>query len=108
MQPIAYDAVREALAAFAGKSVYLHLEVTPGGFARNLPARVEETFLNGEGPYRAALRCAGGAWIRFELLTDYEIDAQGRLLLAAHDEEGKLTRLLELSLQPFPAGGATA
>lgn len=107
MQPIDFAIVQQALSGFAGRDAYLHLEVTPGGFARNIAVHIEQTFLNGSGPYRVALHCQGDAWIRFELMTDYEIDKLGRLLLAAHDAEGKLTRALEISLTPFATGGGT-
>jgi len=41
-------------------------------------------------------------WIYAEGLTDYEVDAAGRLLLAGHDGDGRLAIALELSLEPFP------
>lgn len=41
-------------------------------------------------------------WIYAEGLTDYEIDGQGRLLMAGHDEEGRLAVALQLSRTPWP------
>ena len=106
MQPIHDDpaAVQEALARFAGQSVYVHAECIPGGFIRNARLEVVSAQLRGDGRYRVALRCHGDAWVRLEDLTHWEVDAQGRLLLLAFgDAEQRLSRTLELSLQPFPA-----
>lgn len=41
-------------------------------------------------------------WIYAQGLTDFEVDAKGRLLLAGHDEEGRLAVSLQLSRTPFP------
>ena len=105
MRPIHDDpaAVRAALARFAGQGVYVHAECIPGGFVRNARFEVAAAELRGEGRYRVALRCQEGAWVRLEDLTHWELDPQGRLMLLAFgDAEQRLSRTLELSLQPFP------
>ncbi|HEY8449809.1 MAG TPA: DUF1806 family protein, partial [Bacillota bacterium] len=51
--------------------------------------------------FRVGLELDGG-WVVAEGLTDWEVDAQGRLLLAGHDGEGRLTVAFELSREPFP------
>ncbi len=106
MRPIFDDpaAVREALARFAGQTVYVHAECIPGGFVRNARLAVTSAQMRGEGRYRVALRCDDDAWVRWEDLTHWEMDGQGRLLLLAFgDAEQRLSRTLELSLKPFPA-----
>lgn len=118
MQPIAPNAVEAALQRFAGQTVYLHLETTNGAYAegsfgastagavgafvRNAAVRFTRAAIRGSGPYRAGLQMDGG-WIYAEGLTHWEVDAAGRLLLAGHDDLGRLAVALELSLTPFPA-----
>ncbi|MFC0215656.1 DUF1806 family protein [Paenibacillus chartarius] len=101
MQLIDRKRLETALSSFAGATVFTHIEVTPGGFARNIPVHIIETYLHGEGPYRAALRLEEQGWIRVEGLTHMVLDENGRLLLAGHDAEGKLTTALELSRTRF-------
>lgn len=108
MQPISPDAVEAALQPFVGHTVYLHLETTSGAyteggfgaFIRNVGVRFDRAHLKGSGPYRAGLHLEQG-WVYAEGLTDWEVDADGRLLLAGHDKEGRLGVALELSLTPF-------
>ncbi|HEY3365452.1 MAG TPA: YojF family protein [Symbiobacteriaceae bacterium] len=116
MGPISFAEVQAALQTFVGRPVYLHLETTNGAYAanqadgkgmavcayiRNVTVHFDRATLAGAGPYRAGLQMDQG-WIYAEGLTDWEIDAQGRLLLAGHDGEGKLAVALELSPTPFP------
>lgn len=115
MQPIAAGAVETVLQQFAGKPVYLHLETTSGAytegafgaFIRNGQVQLRRGGIRGTGPFRAGLELEHG-FIYAEGLTDWEVDDQGRLLLAGHDKEGRLTVALELSLQPFPMGAGEA
>lgn len=106
MQPIRenHAAVQAALDRFAGQTVHVHAEVIPGGFLRNMRVEVEQAHLRGGDACRVALRCAGGAWVRMEDLTHWEIDAEERLIFCAFgDEQSRLSRTLEISLHPFPA-----
>jgi hypothetical protein len=115
MNPINRDAVQQALQAFVNRDVYLHLETTNGAYAaensptpamavcayvRNAKVRFDRAVLTGAGPYRTGLQMEQG-WIYAEGLTDFELDAEGRLLLAGHDHEGRLAVALELSHAPF-------
>lgn len=110
MQPITPAEVQADLDRFVNQTVYLHLETTAGAytegaagaFIRNAVIRFRRAMLQGTGPYRAGLKLDHG-WVYAEGLTDWEVDAQGRLLLAGHDKEGRLQVALELSLTPFPA-----
>lgn len=101
MQPIDVNTVRRALEAFEGAAVYVHAEVTPGAFVRNICLTAERLYIAGEHPFRVALRFGPEGWIRAEGLTHYVIDGKGRLLMAGHDEHGRITTALELSRSPF-------
>lgn len=114
MGPIDSKAVQEALQEFLNQDVYLHLETTNGAYAalrqeqamavcayiRNGVVRFHRGTITGDGPYRVGLKMENG-WIYAEGLTDWEIDAEGRLLLAGNDSEGRLAIALELGKQPF-------
>lgn len=115
MEPIKREEVQAALNHYVGKNVYLHLETTNGAYAgemgekamavgayvRNAAIQFDRATIAGGGPYRVGLQMAHG-WVYAEGLTDWEIDAEGRLLLAGHDADGRLAVALELSERPFP------
>ncbi|MBX5437007.1 MAG: YojF family protein [Alicyclobacillaceae bacterium] len=115
MESITREQVQEALDRFRDRDVYLHLETTNGAYAahraehtmaicayiRNGRIRFHRGLVTGTGPYRVGLKTDEG-WVYAEGLTDWELDEQGRLLLAGHDAEGRLAVALELSLTPFP------
>ena len=108
MEAIDPARAERALQAFVGQDVYLHLETTHGAytrggfgvFARNVRVRFDRAAVRGSGPYRAGLRTAGG-WVYAEGLTHWQ-EEPDRVLLAGHDEEGRLTVVLEIGRQPFP------
>ncbi|MEW8977847.1 MAG: YojF family protein [Symbiobacterium sp.] len=118
MKPIDRAAVQEKLQAFVDRDVYIHLETTNGAYAaesagvnsmavcafiRNARIRFSRALITGNGPYRVGLQMKENrGWTYAEGLTDYEIDEEGRLLLAGHDAEGRLAIALELSHTPFP------
>lgn len=102
MKEIIKSDVEAALQGFRGHEAYIHSEATSFVFARNFRIRITDTGVAGDGPYRAAIRFDGHGWIRAEALTHYEIDEQGRLLLAGHDEQGRMHVALELGKEPFP------
>lgn len=115
MQPIDVAAVQTELARYINEEVYLHLETTNGAYAahrfgqpmavcafiRNGKVSFHRAQIKGENPYRVGLKMNDG-WIFAQGLTDYEIDSHGRLLLAGHDEEGRLAVSLQLSKTPWP------
>lgn len=114
MKPIEKSLVQPALDSFLNRDLYLHLETTNGAYAahrneskmtigayiRNGRISFERGIITGDGPYRVGLKIQLG-WVYAEGLTDFEIDQEGRLLLAGHDHEGRLAVALELSLSPF-------
>lgn len=113
MRPILKEQVQPAIESFVGQPVFLHLETTQGAYAardRNvLPAgayirngKIVFTHgkITGEEPFRVGLKIEFG-WVYAEGLTHWEMDQQGRLLLAGHDQDGKLAVALQLSHQPF-------
>ena len=102
MNPINKDLVEAELQSFAGEEVYIHSEATSYVFVRNFKVKVTEAYIAGEGPYRAALRFEGQGWLRSEALTHYEVDNNGRLLLAGYDDRGRMHVALHLAKEPFP------
>lgn len=106
--------VQELINSFANKDVYIHLETTNGAYAshhnqaffsagayiRNALVRYELGKITGNGPFRVGLKINLG-WVYAEGLTHYEVDEQGRLLMAGHDYNGKLAVALEISETPF-------
>ncbi len=96
--------VQAALDRFSGQAAYIHAELIPGGFLRNMRVHIREAYLRGGDRCRVALRCADDAWVRMEDLTHWEIDREDRLIFCAFgDEQQRLARTLEVSLRPFPA-----
>ncbi len=114
MEPIQLQPVQEKINNFAGKEVYIHLETTNGAYAshinssffsagayiRNAQIRYEHGKIVGDGPFRVGLKLPIG-WVYAEGLTHMKIDEQGRLLLAGHDDDGKLAVALQISEVPF-------
>ncbi|MCL6626881.1 YojF family protein [Alicyclobacillus shizuokensis] len=114
MGPIDKEAVQTVLNEFENQDLYLHLETTNGAYAahrqesqlavcayiRNGRIRYHRGVVSGDGPFRVGLKMDQG-WVYAEGLTDYEVDAEGRLLMAGHDREGRLAVALELSRTPF-------
>lgn len=94
--------VEAELQAFIGTDVYIHSEATSFVFVRNFKVKVTHAFIAGEGPFRTALRFDGHGWLRMEELTHYEIDANGRLLLAGYDDRGRMNVALHVGKEPFP------
>ncbi len=107
MERIEEQSTRAALRRFSGKRVYLHFEMTRGGFIRNVLAEIEEAVLraDSDGSFRVALRCKGDGWVVMEGLTHIDAPAGMPLFLATFDDDPdqRLTRTLQLSLEPFPA-----
>jgi hypothetical protein len=113
MQPIIASQIEPVLRRYEGQTIYLHVEVpdygnfhkleAPGAFARNIKALIIQSFIAGSGPYRVALKIADDGWIRVEGLTHFVIDEKERLIIAGHDNEGRLTVGLEINGEPFSA-----
>ncbi|AEH49317.1 YojF family protein [Parageobacillus thermoglucosidasius] len=114
MQPIDVCEVQAALNRFANQDVYIHLETTNGAYAshhnegffsvgayiRNGLIRFSRGKITGNRPYRVGLKLDFG-WVYAEGLTDWELTGKGQLLLAGHDQEGRLAVALQLSREPF-------
>ena len=114
MNPTDKSIVQPALESFLNREVYLHLETTNGAYAvhsqeskmtvgayiRNGRINFTRGIITGDGPYRVGLKMEFG-WVYAEGLTDFEMEQEDQLLLAGHDQEGRLAVALELSLSPF-------
>lgn len=101
MQPIRTEDLGAALKFFEGQQAYLHFEFARGGFVRNLTAQVEEAHLRGNGAYRVALRCKSDGWLVMEGLTHADLTQSSCVCLYALDNDQRLSRALQLSLEPF-------
>jgi hypothetical protein len=115
VEPIKNTAsVQKEIDRFANKDVYIHLETTNGAYAshhdqtffsagayiRNARTSYEHGKITGTDPYRVGLKINLG-WIYAEGLTHFEVDEQDRLLMAGHDNKGKLAVALQISSTPF-------
>ncbi|WP_170008426.1 YojF family protein [Bacillus fonticola] len=115
MKPITTKPLQQAIDAFQEQEVYIHLETTNGAYAthhggkafsagayiRNAKVRYEYGRIAGDGPFRIGLKLGELGWVYAEGCTHFEMDDQGRLLVAGHDDQGKLAVALQLSLTPF-------
>ncbi|KOO46346.1 YojF family protein [Priestia koreensis] len=114
MKPIDKVKLQEQLTNYFTDDVYVHLETTNGAYAshfndkvmtvgafiRNGKVQIKQGKITGDRPYRVGLEMNDG-WIYAEGLTDWEIDEEGRLLMAGHDFDGRLAIALQLSHTPF-------
>lgn len=113
MKSINKHAVQQVLDSFCDRDVYIHLEMTTGAYAalrnrpftsnvfiRNAKVHLTRVKITGDAPYRVGLKLPDG-WVYAEGLTDWTVTERDQLLLAGHDDQGKLTVALQLSLQPF-------
>lgn len=114
MKEVHIEKLQELLNNFANKDVYIHLETTNGSYAahydekffnagafiRNARIRYELGKVVGEAPHRVGLKMEHG-WVYAQGITHYQLDEQGRLLMAGLDYTGKLAIALEISETPF-------
>lgn len=114
MKEVHIEKLQELLNNFANKDVYIHLETTNGSYAahydekffnagafiRNARIRYELGKVVGEAPHRVGLKMEHG-WVYAQGITHYQLDEQGRLLMAGLDYTGKLAVALEISETPF-------
>ncbi|WP_028593755.1 YojF family protein [Paenibacillus assamensis] len=114
MQPIQQERVQQLLQTFQNKRVYLHLEMTTGAYAshrdkskltasvftKNTGIRYSHGTISGNGPYRIGLKTEDG-WVYAEGLTHWDEQEANQLIIAGHDQQGKLIVCLMLSETPF-------
>ena len=114
MKEVKIDELQELLNSFANKDIYIHLETTNGSYAthydanvfnagafiRNARIRYELGKVVDDTPHRVGLKMEHG-WVYAQGITHFELDEQGRLLMAGLDYSGKLAIALEISETPF-------
>ena len=114
MKAIKVEEVQKTLNSLVDRELFIHLETTKGAYAnhadetqlavgayiRNSKITFNHGKITGAGPYRVGLKMDLG-WVYAEGITDWELDDNGRMLLAGHDNEGRLTVSLQLSSNPF-------
>ncbi len=121
MERIEVQKVQKWLDMLKDQSVYLHLETTNGAYAshfdnkginvgayiRNAKVRYTQAKIIGDGTsFRVGLKMELG-WIYAEGLTHWTIHENDQLLLAGHDQEGRLAVALQISERPFAHQGNT-
>lgn len=114
MKEVVAAELQAHLDTFANKDVFIHLETTNGSYATHFDANVfnagafirnatihyELAKVVGDSPHRIGLKMSHG-WVYAQGITHFELDAQGRLLMAGLDYTGKLAIALEISETPF-------
>lgn len=113
MIEISTAAVQEYLDQHKNKPMYIHLETTNGAYAshmggsrnvgvfiRNIEIKYSTGKITGNGPFRIGIKLEQG-WAYGEGLSHYIINDKGQLLLAGHDEDGRLAVAFELSPIPY-------
>ena len=114
MKPVDIEQLQELINSYANEDVYIHLETTNGAYAthfnenvfnagafiRNVVLRYELGKVAGESPHRVGLKLPHG-WVYAQGITHFELDEHERLLMAGHDQSGKLAVALEISRTPF-------
>jgi len=114
MQLINPADIQRKLDVLNDQDLYIHLEMTTGSYAahndsskftaaafiRNGSVRYSIGSIAGSGPYRVGLKLEQG-WVFAQGLTHWEETETERLILAGHDNDGRLVVSLQLSKQPF-------
>lgn len=114
MQLIQPKDIQTQIDRFTGQDLYIHLELTTGAYASHIDSsrppgsafisnaliRYTHGSISGTGPYRVGLKTEQG-WIYAEGLTHVDENETERLILAGHDNQGKLIVALQLSRNPF-------
>src|SRR5699024_3153389 len=114
MEPIHRENDQLLLNDFANKKVYIFIETTHGDnastfgnkevnvgpYIRNAHVICSKAVIQGDIGYRDGLNTELG-WVYAEGLTDFELMDDETLLMAGHDEEGRLMVAMQISEQPF-------
>ncbi|AYC28767.1 YojF family protein [Paenisporosarcina cavernae] len=114
MELVDVTTLQTHLSSFENEAVYIHLETTNGAYAshfnenvfnsgafvRNVQITYELAKVVGESPHRVGLKMTHG-WVYAQGITHFEMDNEGRLLMAGHDQSGKLAVALQISRTPF-------
>ncbi|MFC7679785.1 YojF family protein [Paenibacillus sp. GCM10028914] len=114
MELIHQSEIQDMINKLADQDLYIHLELTTGAYAShhdstkhpaanfitNAKIRYSHGSISGNGPYRVGLKMEQG-WVYAEGLTHYDKSETERLILAGHDNQGKLVVALHLSREPF-------
>ncbi|AOZ94381.1 YojF family protein [Paenibacillus crassostreae] len=114
MQLIDQEKVQRIIDQFIDQDLYIHLEMTTGAYASHNDNTkfTASTFITnglvkyslgsieGDGPFRVGLKMNQG-WIYSQGLTHWDESNVEQLILAGHDQDGKLVVSLQLSREPF-------
>ncbi|MDQ6419617.1 YojF family protein [Paenibacillus sp. LHD-117] len=114
MLPIDPSVIQQRIDSMVNEQLYLHLEQTTGAYAAhfdsskhpaatfisNIAIHYSHGKISGGGPFRVGLKMEHG-WVYSEGLTHYEESETERLIMAGHDNAGKLVVAMQLSREPF-------
>lgn len=108
MQLIDSEAVQKILTQLQEQEIYLHQEMTTGAYAshpastfiKNAKIRYSLGSITGEGPFRVGLKTPNG-WVYTQGLTHWDYTDKEQLILAGHDDQGRLVVSLQLAKEPF-------
>lgn len=108
MQPINKEAVQEMLTELREQELYLCQEMTTGAYAahpasmfiKNAKISYSTGSIAGNGPYRIGLKTPHG-WVYTQGLTHWNEGENQQMILAGHDDQGRLVVGLQLSKHPF-------
>ncbi len=108
MQLIDSEEVQKRLTKWQNEDLYMHQEMTTGAYAshpastfvKNAKIRYSLGTIAGEGPYRVGLKMEDG-WVYAQGLTHWDFTDNHQLILAGHDDKGRLVVCLMLSKEPF-------
>src|SRR5699024_9607079 len=109
MEPIHRENVQLLLNDFANKPVYIHLETTNeaypshvgnkgvnvGANSRNAQVIFSKAVRQGDIGYRVGLNTELG-WVDAQGLRDFELMDDETLLIACHDEEGRIMVAMQI------------
>lgn len=102
MEQLNPNVVEHQLQQWVNRLVYVHLEVNPGAYWRNGSAVLTSVHVKGSGHFRVFLEFDGGrGLIHVDDLTHMSVDEQ-MVICTGYDNQDRLARTIEVSLQPFP------
>lgn len=102
MEPISSAVLLQKLQQWVGKSIYIHIEISPGGYFRNGKASLQAVHVKGQQSFRVFLELdERRSIIQIDDVTHMSI-ADELVTVTGYDAHDRLARTLEISMQSFP------
>ncbi|MFB5190303.1 DUF1806 family protein [Alicyclobacillus fastidiosus] len=97
MQVKSVDEAKAWLAQYVGQTVYLHMEVNPQGYIRNVPVLLKLAHIHGDGAYRVYLEWEQpNGIVQLNDVTDF-YEENGVFIFTAYDNQSRIAHSLEVS-----------